>query len=256
MRLYSWNVNGIRAGYRKKTLQDFIEKYDPDVLALQETKAQDDQIPSKIIKWDGYNVYHRAAVRKGYSGVLTMLKNEPISTEVGLGVAEFDTEGRTLRHEYGDFFLVNIYYPNGGRGPERVDFKLRFYDAFLDLADRLRKQTGKGIIATGDFNTAHREIDLARPKENEDNTGFLPEERAWLDKLVDSGYIDTFRLVKGDVNDRYSWWDYKTRARERNVGWRIDYFFVSEDLKDRVKDADILDDVLGSDHCPIYLEIE
>ncbi|HQP10017.1 MAG TPA: exodeoxyribonuclease III, partial [Candidatus Omnitrophota bacterium] len=172
----------------------------------------------------------------------------------GLGVKEFDSEGRTLMLDYGNFILFNIYFPNGGAGNKRVPFKMNFYEAFLKKANALKKQ-GKGIILCGDVNTAHEAIDLARPKENEKNTGFLPEERAWVSKFINSGYVDTFRHFYKD-GGHYTWWDYKTSARDRNIGWRIDYFFVSENLLPKIKKAVILDKVTGSDHCPVGIELK
>ncbi|NQT24077.1 exodeoxyribonuclease III [candidate division KSB1 bacterium] len=252
-RLISWNVNGIRA-IQKKGFLDWFLKEQPDVLCLQETKAQSDQLDVALIEVPGYHVYFASAERKGYSGVAIYSKEKPLNVHPGLGVAEFDGEGRTLICEYPDFTLYNIYYPNGKASPERLNYKMRFYDAFLDHANGVKDQ-GKNIVICGDVNTAHAEIDLARPKENEKFSGFLPEERAWIDKFLADGYADTFRMFTKE-GGYYSWWDYKTRARERNVGWRIDYFFVSESLKSRVKDGFILKDIMGSDHCPIGIELD
>ncbi len=252
MKLISFNVNGIRA-IEKKGFFEWMQKESPDVLCLQETKAHPDQLAENIIKPAGYHSFWSAAEKKGYSGVAIYTKIKPLSVTEGLGVAEFDSEGRTLMADYGDFILFNIYYPNGGAGNKRVPFKMSFYDAFLKKVEKLRK-AGKGIIITGDVNTAHTEIDLARPKQNEKNTGFLPEEREWMTKFVSCGYVDTFRhFVK--EGGHYSWWDYKTGARARDVGWRIDYFFVSQNLLPRLKKAFILKEVMGSDHCPVGIEI-
>lgn len=252
MRLLSWNVNGIRAIEKKGFLQ-WLEKESPDILCLQETKAHPEALVEKILKPSGYYTYWAWAERKGYSGVSIFSKKEPAQVTVGLGISEFDLEGRTLIADYGDFVLFNVYYPNGGEGNKRVPFKMRFYDAFLDYAEKLRKQ-GRKIIITGDVNTAHTEIDLARPKQNEKTTGFLPEERAWVTKFIGSGYTDTFRHFFKEPG-HYTWWDYKTGARARDVGWRIDYFFVSENLLPNLKNAFILKDVLGSDHCPVGIEL-
>ncbi len=253
MKLVSFNVNGIRA-IEKKGFLDWLKKESPDILALQETKAQPQQLNEKILRPDGYESFWSFGEKKGYSGVAVYTKIKPKSIQEGLGVKEFDNEGRTLIVDYDDFTLFNIYYPNGGAGNVRVPFKMRFYDAFLNKAESLRKK-GKALIICGDVNTAHTEIDLARPKQNEKNTGFLPEERAWVSKFIQCGYIDTFRhFVKGPGH--YSWWDYKTGARARDVGWRIDYFFVTENLLPRLKKAFILKDVQGSDHCPVGIELK
>ncbi len=252
MRLLSWNVNGIRA-VERKGFSEWLVKDNPDILCLQETKAMPEQVPAEIQGLTDWHQHYCSAERKGYSGVGVLSRPEPVDVQFGLGVPEFDAEGRTIIAFYPDFVLFNIYYPNGKQSKERLDFKMRFYDAFLEKAEELRK-AGHSIVVCGDVNTAHREIDLARPKENETVSGFLPEERAWIDKFLDHGYLDTLRLHH-EEGELYSWWDYKSRARERNVGWRIDYFFVSEDLRDRVKDAFILNDVYGSDHCPVGIEL-
>ena len=252
MRLLSWNINGIRAVHRKGFV-DWLKADNPDILCLQETKAMPEQVPADITGLPEWHQHYCSAERKGYSGVGLLSKPEPREVHFGLGVPEFDAEGRTIIAFYDDFVLFNIYYPNGKQSAERLDFKMRFYDAFLAKAEELRK-AGHSIVVCGDVNTAHREIDLARPRENEGVSGFLPEERAWIDRFLDHGYLDTLRLHHGE-GELYSWWDYKSRARERNVGWRIDYFFVSEDLQERVRDAFILNDVYGSDHCPVGIEL-
>ncbi len=253
MKLISFNVNGIRA-IEKKGFFQWMEQESPDVLCLQETKAHPDQLIEKILQPEGYKSFWSSAEKKGYSGVAIYTKKQPKSVEEGIGVKEFDSEGRTLIADYGDFILFNIYYPNGGQGNKRVPFKMGFYDAFLKKAESLRKK-GKSLIICGDVNTAHTEIDLARPKENVKNTGFLPEEREWVSKFINCGYIDTFRhFVK--EGGHYTWWDYFTKARERDVGWRIDYFFITPDLLPRLKKAFILKDVMGSDHCPVGIELK
>lgn len=254
MKLISFNVNGIRA-IEKKGFFDWVASENPDILALQETKASPEQLSDTILKPKGYKSFWASStIKKGYSGVAIYTKKEPKSVTVGLGIDKFDVEGRTLIAEYDDFILFNIYYPNGSTGNKRVPFKMEFYDAFLDKAESLRKK-GKSLIICGDVNTAHTEIDLARPKENVKNTGFLPEERAWVTKFLDHGYIDTFRHFVKD-GGHYTWWDYYTGARARDVGWRIDYFFVSQELLPRVKKAFILKEVMGSDHCPIGIEFK
>ena len=252
LRMLSWNVNGLRAAHKKGFL-DWFGKEQPDIMCLQETKAQPEQLPDELREIEGYHVFYASAERKGYSGVALYSKLKPLKVTNGLGIARFDSEGRTIMAEYDNFVLFNIYYPNGKASKERLQYKLDFYDAFLEVADRLRKQK-KNLIICGDVNTAHREIDLARPKENEKVSGFLPEERAWMDKFIEHGFLDTLRVFD-DRGERYTWWDMKSRARDRNVGWRIDYFFVSESLRKNLKAGFIMADVLGSDHCPIGIEL-
>jgi exodeoxyribonuclease-3 len=252
MRLISWNVNGIRA-VQKKGFLEWFARESPDVLCLQETKAERDQLDDELVNVPGYVSFWCSAGKKGYSGVAVYAKQAPLSVEYGLGKPEFDSEGRTLILDFGAFVLFNIYYPNGGAENKRVLFKLAFYDWFLKKVEDLRKQ-GRSIVICGDVNTAHEEIDLARPKENQKNTGFLPEERAWVTKFLAAGYVDTFRHFCKD-GGHYSWWDYKTAARSRDIGWRIDYFFVDRGSLPKLKKAFILKDVQGSDHCPVGIEI-
>jgi exodeoxyribonuclease-3 len=252
IRILSWNVNGIIAAYKKGFL-DWINKEKPDIICIQETKAQQEQLPDELINIEGYHSYFSSALRKGYSGVAIYTKPEPKSIKKGFGIEKFDSEGRILIAEYPEFILFNIYYPNGKASPERLHYKMEFYDAFLKYVDKLKKK-GKNIIICGDVNTAHKEIDIARPKENEKISGFLPEEREWIDKFLSHGYLDTFRMFNQEP-DNYTWWDQLTRARDRNVGWRIDYFYISENLKKKIKNAFIMMDVMGSDHCPIGIEI-
>lgn len=248
----SWNINGIRA-VEKKGFLDFLASCGADILAVQETKACPEQLSTALQNPPGYHAFYCCAERKGYSGVACFCKEKPLSVAYGLGVEEFDKEGRTLILEYPNFYFLNIYFPNGGQGEERIQFKLRFYDKFLEKSKELFK-TGKTVIACGDVNTAHQEIDLARPKENAGVTGFLPEERAWLSRFFSEGYCDVYRLFEKG-GGHYTWWDYKTRARERNVGWRIDYFMVDEKSVLQVTGAEILAEVMGSDHCPIKLQM-
>lgn len=250
MKLISWNVNGIRAA-EKKGLLSYIAESDADVICLQETKAQPDQLPFTLLTIPGYQAWFVSAERKGYSGTAIYSRCQPLQVETGLGLPEFDLEGRTLILDYGDFLLYNIYYPNGKASEERLDYKLRFYEAFHSHALE-RVAAGRQVIVCGDFNTAHREIDLARPKENSTVSGFLPIERAFLDRFIASGFVDVFREFN-QLPDQYTWWDMKTRARERNIGWRIDYFFVSQGLLPKVSAAFIQPEVQGSDHCPIGL---
>lgn len=249
----SWNINGIRAIDRKKAM-DWFFKEKPDILCVQEIKAIEEQVPKKLKEIEGYHTYFNPAVRKGYSGVGLYTNLKPKSIQNGLGIEKFDIEGRVQVADFGKFILFNIYYPNGKMSPERLQYKMDFYDTFLDVANKL-KDKGKKLIICGDVNTAHKEIDLARPKENEKTSGFLPEERAWIDKFLDCGYLDTFRMFSSEP-EQYTWWDYKTRARERNTGWRIDYFFVSGNLQNKVTSAFIRPEIEGSDHCPIGIDVE
>ncbi len=252
-KLISWNVNGIRAA-EKKGFLEWLTASNADVVAIQETKAHPDQLSKELLDPPGYQSAWSAAEKKGYSGTGTYYKVPPRITSMGLNEARFDTEGRVLIHEFEPFTLFNIYFPNGGRGPEWVTHKLAFYRRFLELAgERIRK--GQSIVVTGDFNTAYAEIDIARPKENVAHSGFMPEERRGLGEFFELGLVDTFRHLHPDTV-KYSWWDMVSRARERNVGWRLDYFMVSPDLKDCIVTADIHDEVMGSDHCPISVVLE
>jgi exodeoxyribonuclease-3 len=254
MKLLSWNVNGLRAVHRKGLFLPWIEHEDTDIVCLQETKAHEEQLPEEILSIDGYYAYFAAPdYRKGYSGVALYTKKKPKSVKPGFGIETYDREGRTLVADYGNFILINCYFPNGGMGPQRLRFKLDFYDEFLSYLDKLMAKKKK-IIVCGDVNTAHREIDLTHPKANEMNTGFLPEERAWIDKLISHGFVDTFRMFTKD-GGHYTWWDMKTRSRDRNVGWRLDYFYVSKNLTKKVSAATIRPEVMGSDHCPIGLTL-
>ncbi len=252
--LYSWNVNGIRAA-QKKGILDWLHKTKPDILGIQETKAHPDQLDEELRNPEGYHSYWASAERKGYSGVALFTRIEPISVQIGLGIEEYDREGRTIVAEYDEFVLITAYFPNGSRDHSRVPFKMAYKESFLDFCNQLRAQ-GKSVIFCGDVNTAHREIDLARPKDNQNSTGFLPIEREWIDKVVEQGYIDSFRALHPDTTDAYSWWAYWGKARERNVGWRLDYFFITPDLEGRIISAEILADIQGSDHCPVLLTLD
>lgn len=249
-KLLSWNVNGIRAA-EKKGFLDWLSASNADIIAIQETKAHPDQLSPDLLSPAGFRSSWNAAEKKGYSGTVIYSRTPPIKVVLGLGDPRFDTEGRVIIHEYDPFVFFNIYFPNGGRGAEWVAHKLAFYKRFLEVAVTYM-QARIPVIVTGDFNTAFAEIDLARPKENVDHSGFMPEERAGLGEFFETGLIDTFRHLHPDTI-KYSWWDMVTRARERNVGWRLDYFMVSPDLKNKIQAADIHDDVLGSDHCPVSL---
>ena len=252
-RLFSWNVNGLRAVHKKGFL-DWLVDIQPDVIGIQETKCHPDQLDEELRNPEGYHTYWAWAERKGYSGVALYTREEPISVHIGLGIDEFDEEGRTIVAEYDDYILITAYFPNGSRDHSRVPFKMRYKAAFLQYCNSLREQ-GKPVVFCGDVNTAHQEVDLARPKQNKKTTGFLPLERAWIDDIVEQGYIDTYRHLHPDTVGGYTWWSYIGGARGRNVGWRIDYFFITPDLLPVVRAADIHDDVMGSDHCPVSLTI-
>lgn len=254
MKILCWNVNGIRALLNKGFL-DFLERENPDVLCVQETKIQAHQITQELQNPLGYYSVWSSANRAGYSGVATFSKAKALQVQKELGNGKHDGEGRLLFTEFPNFTLVNVYIPNGGMGDHRVQFKLDYYDEMLDVLERLRK-AGKNLIICGDFNTAHTEIDLAHPKQNENISGFLPVERAWISRFIRAGYVDTFRHFHPNEPEYYTWWSYRTAARKRNVGWRIDYFFVNEEFLPQVKRAWILSEVEGSDHCPIGLEIQ
>jgi exodeoxyribonuclease-3 len=252
-KLISWNVNGIRAIHRK-TKYEWIKAYDADVVCIQETKAHPEQLTKGQLNIDGYHSFFESAERKGYSGVAVFTKEKPLEVINGMGIEAFDSEGRVLEVIYEDFTLFNVYFPNGRASKARLDFKMAFYDAFLNKMAGLLGE-GRKVIVCGDVNTAHKEIDLARPKENSKHSGFLPIERDWIDKFLNAGFVDSLRAFKQDAG-LYSWWDYKTKARERNTGWRIDYFYVSENMKEAMADATIHSDVMGSDHCPIELVLK
>jgi exodeoxyribonuclease-3 len=256
MRIVSWNVNGLRSLAKNGYWEQFLA-LKADMFCLQETKVEEQQLPDEMRAVQGYTAYFNASKRRrGYSGVALYSKTEPEKVEYAMNDEErFDVEGRLVTAHYNDFILCTVYFPSGGTGSERLQYKLDFYDAFLAYIENLRAKHGKGLIICGDVNTAHEEIDLARPKENEENTGFLPEERAWIDELIAHGYTDVYRHFNPDRTGAYTYWDIKTRARDRNVGWRLDYFFVSAELLGRVERADIHSAIFGSDHCPISLEI-
>ncbi|HAZ07570.1 MAG TPA: exodeoxyribonuclease III [Elusimicrobia bacterium] len=254
MKLLSWNVNGVRAVWRKGVLQEWLRRQEADVYCLQETKARPDQLEPEVLNPCGCRGEWHWGEKKGYSGVATFSKTAPEKVERGFGVAEFDNEGRALITRHADLSLFNIYFPNGKRDDARLRFKMDFNESLLGVLERFRKRGDDKIVICGDVNTAHREIDLARPKENREVSGFLPQERAWIDRLLAAGFIDAFReFEKGPAH--YSWWDMQSRARERNVGWRIDYFFISANLRPRLKRAFLQPEVMGSDHCPVGIEL-
>ena len=249
MKLISWNVNGLRACITKG-FYDFFQQEDADIFCLGETKMQPEQA---VIETPGYHQYWNSAVKKGYSGVAIFTKKEPLSVQYGLGIEEHDQEGRVITLEFEDFFLVNVYTPNSKDGLLRLDYRMTWEDAFRAHLNKLDES--KPVIICGDMNVAHQEIDLKNPKTNHKNPGFTDEERAKMTELLASGFIDSFRTLYPDKTDAYSWWSYRARAREKNVGWRIDYFLCSERIRDKIVSAGIHPEVMGSDHCPVALEI-
>jgi exodeoxyribonuclease-3 len=255
MKIISWNVNGLRALHKKGYWEQLCTEISFDVLCLQETKAESSQLPPELCSPSGLQAFFASSqVKKGYSGVATYAKTAPDKVEYGLGEERFDLEGRLITAYFGKLAVMNVYVPNGGQGPHRIEFKMDFLDALFVKMQDLRNAV-YSVVLCGDINIAHESIDLARPEANEENTGFLPEERAWIDELLAQGFIDIWRHQNPDVRDVYTYWDQRFGARQRNVGWRIDYFFVSPDLLPKIKKVDILGDVFGSDHCPIVLDI-
>jgi exodeoxyribonuclease III len=252
MKITTWNVNGIRAAVKKGALT-WAQSQDIDVLCLQEVKAQREQLPESE-HLAGYSCYWNAAQRPGYSGVAVYSKTEPLAVDYGLGDERFDDEGRVIRLRYPGLLVYNIYFPNGQRGQGRVDYKLDFYACLLEQCDRLHA-AGEQIVITGDFNTAHREIDLSNPKSNAKTSGFLPEERAWIDRYLEHGFVDVYRSLYPQ-RIQYTWWTFITNARARNIGWRLDYFLVSPPVVERAQDVVIHDEVPGSDHCPVSLVLK
>ena len=248
MKLISWNVNGIRA-CKEKGFDDFFNSVDADFLCVQETKAQPDQV--KLDK-DGYEFYMNSAIKKGYSGTLIYTKHKPLSVTYGIDGELYNDEGRIITLEYDNFYLVNVYVPNSQEELKRLDYRMEFEDLFRDYLNRLKEK--KSVILCGDLNVAHERIDIKNPDSNQRNAGFTIEERTKFSKLLETGFIDTFRFKYPDVV-KYSWWSYRFNARANNAGWRIDYFVVSKDLSDKIVDAKILNDVFGSDHCPVELDI-
>ena len=252
MKLISWNVNGIRACLQKGFI-DYLKKEQPDVLCVQEIKAYIGDLTEEILHPAGYYSVWSPAKRRGYSGVAAFFKEKPINMGAGFGIEKYDIEGRVVWAEFENFILFNVYFPNGQKDDERLKYKLDFYKDFFSHVNKI-KESGKNVIICGDYNTAHKEIDLANPKANESYSGFLPVERAWMDKIISFGYVDTFRHFNHE-SGQYSWWTYRFGARNRNIGWRIDYFFVNKEFLSKVKQAFIQKDILGSDHCPVGIEI-
>ncbi len=254
-KIICWNVNGIRALVKKGAFQTLLDQ-NADVMCLQETKAHPEQLDTEIAKPEGYNSYFDfSKLKKGYSGVVIYTKQEPISSldAFSLSPDALDQEGRFYQVEYPDFVLINCYFPNGGGLPVRLEYKLAYYEAFIKHIKKLQK-AGKEVVVCGDFNIVHKDIDAKRSKENQGNIGFLPEERAKLDKFVELGLIDIFRMFYPDKEDIYTWWDMKSYARDRNIGWRIDTFFATPKIAKKIKDIKIHDDIFGSDHCPVSIE--
>ena len=253
MKLLSWNVNGIRAAVKKGFLE-YLEDENPEIICIQETKAHKEQLTSEILEDHGYFPYWHSGQKKGYSGVATFCKEEPLYIQEGIGIKKYDDEGRVLITEHNKFLLYNIYFPNGQKNEERLKYKLDFYDDLLPIIND-QVESGNNVIVTGDWNTAHRPIDLARPNENKNTSGFMPIEREKVDEYILNGWIDTFRLFH-EEGGRYSWWTYRFGARDRNIGWRIDYFFVNEGMVEICTDADIHQNIFGSDHCPVSLILD
>ncbi|MEC2111669.1 exodeoxyribonuclease III [Bacillus stercoris] len=250
MKLISWNVNGLRAVMRKMDFLSYLKEEDADIICLQETKIQDGQVD---LQPEGYHVYWNYAVKKGYSGTAVFSKQEPLRVMYGIGIEEHDQEGRVITLEFKNVFVMTVYTPNSRRGLERIDYRMQWEEALLSYILELDKK--KPVILCGDLNVAHKEIDLKNPKANRNNAGFSDQERGAFTRLLEAGFVDSFRHVYPDLEGAYSWWSYRAGARDRNIGWRIDYFVVSESLKEQIEDAGISKDVMGSDHCPVELII-
>lgn len=254
MRIITWNVNGLRAAMNKDAWS-WLHAQDADVICLQEIKVRPDQLTADQLQlFDGYNAYWNSAQKPGYSGVLTLSRPQPIDLQIGIDQSEFDIEGRVIRSRYPGFSLYNIYFPSGQRGLERVSYKLSFYSTLLDIFDQIHSR-GERVVICGDFNTAHQEIDLKYPKQNVKTSGFMPEERAWIDTYHSHGLLDAYRQIYPQ-RVQYTWWTYRLNARQRGIGWRLDYFMVSSGLMENVEDVVIHEDIFGSDHCPVSLYIK
>lgn len=253
MQLASWNVNGIRACYKSGFL-DWLNGHNFDVVGLQEVRAEESQVPSEILHHAGYQWHSVSAEKKGYSGVAILSKVPPLKIIKGLSVAEFDSEGRTICAEFQDFHFISAYFPNSQDGGKRLGFKIKYCQSVCEFAERLA--TTKPVVLCGDFNIAHQPIDLARPDENEETPGYLPDERRWMGQFLARGWVDTFRYQNPQAREAYSWWSARTRARERNIGWRIDYHAVSPGLRPNIQSASIQSHVTGSDHCPVLLTLK
>jgi exodeoxyribonuclease-3 len=254
MKLLSWNVNGIRAAEKDGRFSKWLKAENPEVVCIQESKAFPEQVEALLLHPENYRAYWNPAKKPGYSGTALFTRVEPLSVKNGIGVPEFDDEGRVLVAEYKDFTLLNCYFPNSQRDAARLPYKLSFCESFLKYCQKLRR-AGKNVVICGDLNIAHKAIDLKNPKSNEKNAGFLPEERAWMDSFIAAGYVDTFRKFTPDPG-HYTWWSYRPGVREKNIGWRLDYWLTNEEFADRVKSSTIQPHVLGSDHCPVELVIK
>jgi exodeoxyribonuclease-3 len=252
-KIISYNVNGIRAAINKGLL-DWMKKVKPGILCIQETKAQPDQVDLDPFRKLGYIDYWHSAEKKGYSGVLILADREPDNVVIGMNASDYDSEGRVILFDFGDISFLNVYIPSGTTGDVRQDFKMKFLDDFLSFLKNLRKDK-PNLLVCGDFNIAHREIDIHNPVSNKKTSGFLPEERAWIDKLLESGFVDTFRHMNPDTV-KYSWWSFRSNARSKNLGWRLDYHMVTELLAARIKDAGIMNDAAHSDHCPVWVDLD
>jgi len=252
MKITTWNVNGYRAIMNKKALA-LVDTFEPDILCLQEIKVKPEQLSAEMREMNGYSSAWNSAERPGYSGTAVFFKQQPLSIQAGLGFPEFDNEGRVLRLQFPDFFLYNIYFPNGGQENLRVPYKLDFYARLLEICAGHIKN-GENVILTGDFNTAHNEIDIARPKENANTTGFMRIERDWIDKYIENGLVDAYRELYPDKVE-YTWWSMRLNARPRNVGWRLDYFMVNKNFMPRLKAVEVHGEIMGSDHCPVTLHL-
>ncbi len=252
-KIISYNVNGIRAAINKGLL-DWMKKVKPGILCIQETKAQPDQVDLDPFRKLGYVDHWHSAEKKGYSGVLILADREPDNVVIGMNTSDYDSEGRVIRFDFGDISLLNVYIPSGTTGDVRQDFKMKFLDDFLSFLTNLRKDR-PNLLVCGDFNIAHREIDIHNPVSNKKTSGFLPEERAWVDKFLESGFVDTFRHMHPDTV-KYSWWSFRSNARVKNLGWRLDYHMVTDPLANRIKDAGIMNDAAHSDHCPVWVDLD
>jgi exodeoxyribonuclease III len=252
LKIISYNVNGIRAALNKG-FAEWMSKESPDVLCMQETKAQPEQIDTLVFEHLGYKSFVNSAEKKGYSGVAVFSKVEPDKITTGIGIEKFDIEGRVLRADFGDLTVISVYIPSGTTGGPRQEYKMEFLDAFSNYITELRKKRPK-LVISGDYNICHKPIDINHPERHKKSSGFLPEEREWFDKFIETGLIDTFREYNHEPN-QYSWWSYRANSREKNLGWRIDYHIITEELKQNLTNASILQDVVHSDHCPISIEI-
>jgi len=252
MKIISWNVNGLRA-VEKKGFVDIVKESGADIFAVQETRAQPEQLSDELKNINGYSGFFCNAKKKGYSGVAVYTRKKPLRVTIGIGVDQFDDEGRVITLEFADFFLINAYFPNAQHELKRIDYKLVFNSALFEYAKQLAGK--KTTIICGDFNVAHKAIDLANPKANEKNPGFSIEERNWMDRFINAGWVDTFRVFNQEPG-QYTWWSYRFNARSKNIGWRIDYFIIDENSKSRLKSAAILTDIPGSDHCPVKVELK